>query len=235
MNLSGARSASSSRPRSSRSPTTSIAQNKEIPEHILKQMAELGYFGVIFPGRRGRHGPRLHLDGDRHRRVVARMAQRRLGDDAQHHHRHADQRQRHARAEKEIPAADRARRDDDRGRIHRARFGQRHGVVQNARGQAWRRLPDQGLEDVVHVRQSRAHADRDDAHRPGHVEAAQGTVADPVREEAGRRLHAAAIDRLADSHHRLPRDAQLRAAVRRRVRAGGEPDRRASKGAASTS
>src|ERR1019366_10090311 len=24
-------------------------QNKEIPEHILKQMAELGYFGVIFP------------------------------------------------------------------------------------------------------------------------------------------------------------------------------------------
>src|SRR5580700_4822779 len=24
-------------------------QNKEIPERILKQMAELGYFGVIFP------------------------------------------------------------------------------------------------------------------------------------------------------------------------------------------
>ncbi len=28
-------------------------QNKEIPEHILKKMAELGYFGVIFPAEEG--------------------------------------------------------------------------------------------------------------------------------------------------------------------------------------
>ena len=31
-------------------------QNKEIPEHILKQMAELGYFGVIFPAEEGGMG-----------------------------------------------------------------------------------------------------------------------------------------------------------------------------------
>src|SRR5260370_21665863 len=28
-------------------------ENKEIPEHILKKMAELGYFGVIFPAEEG--------------------------------------------------------------------------------------------------------------------------------------------------------------------------------------
>ena len=31
-------------------------QNKEIPEHILKKMAELGYFGVIFPEEQGGMG-----------------------------------------------------------------------------------------------------------------------------------------------------------------------------------
>ncbi|WP_333646669.1 acyl-CoA dehydrogenase family protein [Candidatus Binatus sp.] len=31
-------------------------QNQEIPEHILKQMAELGYFGVIFPAEDGGMG-----------------------------------------------------------------------------------------------------------------------------------------------------------------------------------
>src|SRR5579862_5155463 len=31
-------------------------QNKEIPERILKQMAELGYFGVIFPEEQGGMG-----------------------------------------------------------------------------------------------------------------------------------------------------------------------------------
>ena len=31
-------------------------QNKEIPEHILSQMAELGYFGVIFPAEEGGMG-----------------------------------------------------------------------------------------------------------------------------------------------------------------------------------
>src|SRR5271168_203471 len=31
-------------------------QNKEIPERILKQMAELGYFGVIFPAEEGGMG-----------------------------------------------------------------------------------------------------------------------------------------------------------------------------------
>ena len=28
-------------------------QNKEIPEHVLGKMAELGYFGVIFPPEQG--------------------------------------------------------------------------------------------------------------------------------------------------------------------------------------
>src|SRR5271154_429518 len=31
-------------------------ENKEIPERILKQMAELGYFGVIFPAEEGGMG-----------------------------------------------------------------------------------------------------------------------------------------------------------------------------------
>ena len=31
-------------------------QNKEIPEHILRKMAELGYFGVIFPEEQGGMG-----------------------------------------------------------------------------------------------------------------------------------------------------------------------------------
>ena len=192
-------------------------QNKEIPEHILKKMAELGYFGVIFPEEQGGMGLDyismaivteelsrgwLSVGSVMTRNLITGTLISANGTDEQ------KKRLLPKIARGELMTAAAFTEPDS---------GSDTASFKTARGQKWRRLSAQGIQDVVHLRQSRECPDRDGAHRSRRLQASQRTVAAAVREDARRRFRAAASDRLADSHHRLPRDEQLRAAIRRRL------------------
>jgi alkylation response protein AidB-like acyl-CoA dehydrogenase len=80
----------------------------EIPMSVIRHMAELGYFGLIFPEKYGGMG----LD-------ARSMALGRLGDDPHDHHRLAALDRWHRGAAAALPAADRLRRAPHRRRVHR--------------------------------------------------------------------------------------------------------------------
>ena len=142
-------------------------ENQEIPEHILRKMAELGYFGVIFPPEEGGLGldyismAIVTEELSRGWLSVGSVMTRNIITGTLH------QRQRHApsRSRRYMPKIARgeiltaaAFTEPDSG-SDTASFKTR--AVKKGDGYL-----HQGLQDVVHLRQPRQHADRDDAHRP---------------------------------------------------------------------
>ena len=176
--------------------------------------------GVRRPGRRlPARGGALRGDGaDRLRRHRGRHRRA-------HQHRDAtDLEVRHRRAEAALPRAGDSRRADRCARHHRAgrRLGRRGD--QHARGARRRRLAAERREDLHHQRRARAlHRDSGQDEADGRVEPPPRHLVPDRRPRRGRQLIGSAQARLARLGHRHDQ-------LPGRVRARGEPARRAGRG-----
>ncbi len=143
-------------------------QNADIPEEIIRGLADMGGFGLSVPEQYG--GFASGGEHDYLGMVVAteellpRFARRRRGSHHPPGDPHSRHRERgHRRAAPSTPASHRNRRADGRGRRDgaRLRVGRRQPDRLGHAGRRWR-LPGERCEDVVHFRcpGRRAHAPR---------------------------------------------------------------------------
>ena len=188
---SASRSASSSSAKSCPIADELDNAEKEIPMPVIGKMAELGYFGLIFPPEYGGMGLDslsmaivteelsrgwLSVGSVMTRMIITGTLIMANGTEEQ--------------KKKFLPKIASGEM------LTAAAFtepdvGSRHRVDEAARRQRGRQVQALRREDLVHVRQSRARADGAGAHQPRRAAAAQGAVAPARREAAGRRLPSA--------------------------------------------
>ncbi len=108
-------------------------KDEYIPLEVIAKMAELGVFGLTIPEEFGGLGLGKESMCVVSEELLARLYRRRLARHALRDRGRTDPRRRHARAEGEVAAEDRERRNPAHRRLHRAQYRLRPREPQDAR------------------------------------------------------------------------------------------------------